>query len=205
MLVVIFILSLLGALALRLMELIFMAYPPKRPNSHIIDTEACSFVTSLMPSENWVVRDLTERDFGIDKIFERFENGFATGELMAIQVKGTNKPLEDKPEIPFSIDTKTLLYAEMFAIPFLLIRCSLADDGACYFVWLQEYIRVRLYFDNSSWRKQRSNTILIPTSNRLGDTSAESRLIHISLIIDFIRTPPTFIRTCADECGNPIP
>ena len=25
------------------------------------------------------------------------------------------------------------------------------------------------------------------------------------LIIDFIRTPPTFIRTCTDECGNPIP
>ena len=25
------------------------------------------------------------------------------------------------------------------------------------------------------------------------------------LIIDFIRTPPTFIRTCAAECGNPIP
>ena len=26
-----------------------------------------------------------------------------------------------------------------------------------------------------------------------------------SLIINLIRTPPTFIRTCADECGNPIP
>ena len=26
-----------------------------------------------------------------------------------------------------------------------------------------------------------------------------------TLIIDFIRTPPTFIRTCTDECGNPIP
>lgn len=26
-----------------------------------------------------------------------------------------------------------------------------------------------------------------------------------ALIIDFIRTPPTFIRTCTDECGNPIP
>ncbi|WP_342995480.1 type II CRISPR RNA-guided endonuclease Cas9, partial [Parolsenella catena] len=25
-----------------------------------------------------------------------------------------------------------------------------------------------------------------------------------ALIINFIRTPPTFIRTCADECGNPI-
>ena len=28
---------------------------------------------------------------------------------------------------------------------------------------------------------------------------------YIALIIDFIRTPPTFIRTCTDECGNPIP
>ena len=30
-------------------------------------------------------------------------------------------------------------------------------------------------------------------------------LRRLSLIINFIRTPPTFIRTCADECGNPIP
>ena len=27
----------------------------------------------------------------------------------------------------------------------------------------------------------------------------------VALIINFIRTLPTFIRTCADECGNPIP
>ena len=26
-----------------------------------------------------------------------------------------------------------------------------------------------------------------------------------TLIINFIRTLPTFIRTCTDECGNPIP
>ena len=26
-----------------------------------------------------------------------------------------------------------------------------------------------------------------------------------ALIINFIRTLPTFIRTCTDECGNPIP
>ena len=30
-------------------------------------------------------------------------------------------------------------------------------------------------------------------------------VIKEALIIDFIRTPPTFIRTCTDECGNPIP
>ena len=32
-----------------------------------------------------------------------------------------------------------------------------------------------------------------------------SGLMERSLIINFIRTLPTFIRTCADECGNPIP
>ncbi|WP_204987036.1 hypothetical protein, partial [Collinsella sp. BIOML-A2] len=33
---------------------------------------------------------------------------------------------------------------------------------------------------------------------------AFARLVCDPLIINFIRTPPTFIRTCADECGNPI-
>ena len=37
------------------------------------------------------------------------------------------------------------------------------------------------------------------TSRRVGTVSG------FTLIINFIRTPPTFIRTCADECGNPIP
>ena len=30
-------------------------------------------------------------------------------------------------------------------------------------------------------------------------------VISCALIINFIRTLPTFIRTCMDECGNPIP
>ena len=40
-----------------------------------------------------------------------------------------------------------------------------------------------------------------------GDRGAQEGVVEgrKALIIDFIRTPPTFIRTCADECGNPIP
>ncbi len=30
-------------------------------------------------------------------------------------------------------------------------------------------------------------------------------ILRKPLIINFIRTLPTFIRTCTDECGNPIP
>ena len=41
--------------------------------------------------------------------------------------------------------------------------------------------------------------LFLKEPNRRGD------VVFVALIINFIRTPPTFIRTCADECGNPIP
>ena len=38
------------------------------------------------------------------------------------------------------------------------------------------------------------------------DFRSSARRVHSHpLIINLNRTPPTFIRTCADECGNPIP
>lgn len=73
-----------------------MARPPQRSRSHEIDSRACNIISMLMPFESWVIRDLTERDFGIDKIAERFDGGDATSELLAIQVKGTEKPIDDR-------------------------------------------------------------------------------------------------------------
>lgn len=157
-----------------------MARPPQRSRSHEIDSRACSIISGLMPFESWVIRDLTERDFGIDIIAERFDGGDATSELLAIQVKGTEKPINDSQVISFQLETKTLLYAEMLAIPFLLFRCSIADSGSCYFVWLQEYIRIRLNFENPAWRHQKSNTVHIPPRNRLGEESADARLVRIA-------------------------
>ena len=42
------------------------------------------------------------------------------------------------------------------------------------------------------------------TTKEKGD-KYEAACVYYPLIINFIRTLPTFIRTCADECGNPIP
>ena len=47
--------------------------------------------------------------------------------------------------------------------------------------------------------------IVIETRPGLPGISIAGLQDNAPLIIDFIRTPPTFIRTCADECGNPIP
>lgn len=106
-----------------------MAMPPKRILQHEIDSETCKIVASLF-SRTWELRDLTGRDFGIDKIVEKFEDGYATGEMLLLQIKGTEKPI-NSTNPKFSLETKTLLYAEMFSTPFLLLYCSLTPPQKC--------------------------------------------------------------------------
>lgn len=65
---------------------------PHRVRQHEIDNEACKIVISKF-DRNWEIRDLTGRDFGIDKIVERFQDGYATSELLLLQIKGTEKKL----------------------------------------------------------------------------------------------------------------
>lgn len=153
---------------------------PYRVVQHEIDTEACKIVAGKF-ARNWEVRDLTGRDFGIDKIVERFENGYATSELLLLQIKGTEKEIDtDMPR--FSLDTKALQYAEMFTTPFLLVFVSIINPEQCYYVWLQEYIRVRLQLDNPNWRNQETNTIYFPKDNVL---DLKKRLDHIEYIAKF--------------------
>lgn len=155
-----------------------MAQAPHRIDNHVIDSKACSLIPFYF-SENWVLRDLTERDFGIDKIAERFENGYATSELLMLQIKGTEKEI-DETSPRFSLETKTLIYAEMFSVPFLLLYCSVNHPEKCYYLWLQEYIRVRLNYETPSWRSQETNTLYFPPENLLGTRKAEDHLIYIS-------------------------
>lgn len=171
---------------------------PQRPLSHVVDSIGCNFVSELMIEEGWVARDLSERDYGIDKIYERFEDERATSELIVAQIKTIEKPIGGRREIPFSLDTKTLLYAEMFAVPFLLFYCSVSDSRACYFVWLQEYIRIRLNYEKPGWRNQGTNTIYIPNANALGDDKAMKHLCFIASFPKFKESWANYYISLAD-------
>ena len=160
------------------MKVILMQKPPKRIAQHEIDAEACKYVATLF-DRSWELRDLTGRDFGIDKIAERFENGYSTSELLLLQIKGSEKPI-DASNPHFSLETKTLLYAEMFNSPFLVLYCSILQPNKCYYLWVQEYIKVRLNYDNKNWRNQGTNTIYFPMSNILGSEESFAHLQYIS-------------------------
>lgn len=177
-----------------------MAPAPHRVNNHVIDSKACSIVSCNF-SENWVLRDLTERDFGVDKIAERFQNGYATSEILMLQIKGTAAEIdENNPR--FSLETKTLIYAEMFSVPFLLIYCSVKQPQKCYYLWLQEYIRVRLNYDNPNWRNQDTNTVYFPSKNILNTLEAEEHLTYISQFPKYQASWVGYYLSLNDLCYN---
>jgi hypothetical protein len=64
---------------------------PQRPEQHVIETAAWRLLQALAPRE-WIVREVTERDYGIDCYIEfASSEGSITGDLMSVQLKGTKK------------------------------------------------------------------------------------------------------------------
>lgn len=152
-----------------------------RTYQHIIDTKAVKHTLNSIP-DHWVVRDLSERDYGIDLMVEIFsESGKdkhghsfyeATGRVCYLQVKGTNTKLtlnRDKT-VSFNIEKKALLYVEKFSTPFILVRvCTLEKEKAVYYCWLQRYILEVLDKKTPDWREKKQDTfaVRIPTTNSL--------------------------------------
>lgn len=152
-----------------------------RSYQHVIDTMAVKKVFNLIP-DYCVVRELTERDYGIDLMVEFYneigsnKHGHpfyeSTGYICYLQIKGTNDPIKisRKKTISFSIDKKSLFYVEKFSTPFILLRVSTEkeNDGA-YFLWLQRYISEKLDLENPNWRNddKESVTLYIPSMNKL--------------------------------------
>lgn len=162
-----------------------------RTYSHIIDTKSIKKVLNSFPNY-WVVRDLSERDYGTDllvEIFREAENDLcgniryeSTGYVCNIQVKGTNTAIRENLDntIHYSFDKKALLYVEKFTIPFILLRADVSKaEGEVYFLWLQRYIKDVLDHEKPNWRDcgQKSFTLKIPSENLLSTNYRKIEII----------------------------
>ena len=139
-----------------------------RPVAHEIDTAACRIVPAAFP-RTWVNRDIGGRDYGIDMAIELFDQGRATGKMLLLQIKGTERDIEALDSIDFDVPVNTLNYSELFIVPFLLIVCPVnSPQPRFFYVWLQEYIKVVLNFENPDWRENQDTVrVHIPTTNRM--------------------------------------
>lgn len=149
--------------------------PPRRIDTHRIDTLAVRLVQSKLPAD-WIVRTQEDRDYGIDLMVEVFDGEHPTGVLILLQVKG-HKASFGNPVV-MQVPVKTLLYARMFLAPFFLFNVSLADN-VVHYVWLQKYINTKLANDSLRWERQTDVNIHFPKDNVL-DTEGLSRIFSLT-------------------------
>ncbi len=132
-----------------------------RTNTHIIDTRTIKNVLGILP-DHWVIRELSERDYGIDLQVEIFKKVAAqkysnTGCLLNIQVKGTNK---DKPKkVKHAFSKKQLEYFNNFPIPVIIFKVfnQIKDNNHTadiFYVWAQKYIEHELDVKKKDWRTE---------------------------------------------------
>ncbi len=131
---------------------------PNRHKNHITETKSVKIFLQMMP-DHWVVRDLSERDYGIDLLVEIFEqNGDATGITFCVQLKGT----KDKSIGSKSLKKGFLLYTYEVPVPFFLFYISVNKDKAR-FTHLQKYVEVH----KDSIEKTKTHSVNFPKKNKL--------------------------------------
>lgn len=156
---------------------------PARGDTHVTETKSRRIVAALLPPDRFLERDQGERDYGIDLIVECFDEGEPSGAQLLIQLKGTTSP-PPPPEaatVPFDFPVDRLLRAERFSTPLLLVWVPVeAEPPCCWFLWIQEYIRVVLDFETPRWREQQTVRLHIPRSNVLPADQNYDRLRFIA-------------------------
>lgn len=102
---------------------------PQRIDTHISESISFSALSSVLPEE-WIVRELTERDYGVDLYVELVgKNGEITGDLVALQVKSANSvQFNDKGFFTYSgIKKSTINYWIGLPVPVFLIVVDLSN------------------------------------------------------------------------------
>ncbi len=144
----------------------------KRHLNHQIDTISVRKIMAKL-SENWLIRSMEERDYGIDLMLEYFDNTVPTGQVCYIQVKGKKSKFPNNNIILRGFPVKTAEYALLFEAPFFVFHTSIESDKIV-FVWLQKYIHTELtHGTKNKWKKQKTISIKFPDENVLDSSPAK--------------------------------
>lgn len=116
-------------------------------------------------------REWSERDYGIDAVVELFEDGYPTGKIAYVQLKGTVRTIEPMKIGPLkgqvvscnNVSSSTMEYALQNRIPMLLIYASVATPECFYYIDLQSQIND--IEERRTRDEQDSHTVHIPIGN----------------------------------------
>jgi len=117
---------------------------PKRIEQHITETASFKIFSAIIP-DGWIIREATERDYGIDCYIEICDEGFVTGKMLSVQLKSEKEiQIHNKDGIDYvaHYEIKPSTFAYWYNLPvvtlFLFVDVS---KKIVYFENVKKYIR----------------------------------------------------------------
>ncbi|NWA32017.1 DUF4365 domain-containing protein [Pseudomonas sp. C6002] len=99
---------------------------PKRVEQHVSEKRSLTIIKDTLP-ESWVVREISERDYGVDLYVEIVEDdGLLRGDMIAIQLKSTKElKFKDGRIVLRGVKRSTLNYWLSLPVPVFVIMVCL--------------------------------------------------------------------------------
>lgn len=147
---------------------------PERPNQHITETSSFKIFSNTIP-DSWIIREITERDYGIDCYIELVNaKNQVTGELISIQLKGLEGIHWTKENYYTlsGINISTTNYWYKFPTPVFIFLVDIQTREAFYCP-VKSSIRKNFL----KFAKQESFTYRIEKNNKIETSNLEAFLI----------------------------
>ena len=139
---------------------------PERVDKHITESSSFKIFSNNIP-DSWIIREVTERDYGIDCYIELVNTkNQVTGELISIQLKGKQgiKWTKDNYFTFSGINISTTNYWNRFPTPVFICLVDILSKNV-FFCPVKSQIRQNFYDyakqDKFSYRIQKNNKLEI--------------------------------------------
>ncbi|HEX8069722.1 MAG TPA: DUF4365 domain-containing protein [Pyrinomonadaceae bacterium] len=164
----------------------------KYPKTKIVGKSGVIYVDCIVNAQGSVFRPVhQEDDFGIDGYIELVNSEYASGRLIAVQIKtGASYLSKDKQQFEVKVDNHHLNYWRNFVVPVILI-CHSPSINLAAWVSIRDYIEQEEYHDRTPIKK-----ITVPLS-RLFNGEAISKGITA---LAHARADERLLIKCADMC-----
>ena len=162
---------------------------PKRPDQHTIEDKSFRIWSSALP-DDWLIREATKKDYGIDAYVEPCEGGLLTGKMFLAQLKGsknilTHKDKGDEYVSCSGINSATLNYWYNIPTPVMIFYIDTVSDEI-YYQNVKSFIRQNF----GEFKKEALHTIRIPIEKKfesLNYKADEGRIINgLRLFVEYI-------------------
>lgn len=185
---------------------------PERIDKHIIETSSYKIFSNEIP-DSWIIREVTERDYGIDCYIEVVnDKNQVTGELISIQLKGTKGGINwtKNDYYTFSgVKISTTNYWNNFPTPVFICLVDI-DNRDVYFCPVKSSIRKNIIeYDKQlsfSYRIEKLNKLTLGKIDFFLDTYFKEKELDLfeKEVVTFVSNYTQYVEFIESNTGRDV-